>query len=97
MGYEFDWDPMKAQSNIQKHGISFEEASTVFDDPFALYRNDPDHSLLEDRFIILGMSIYQKLLVVSFDERPPSTRLISARRATRNERRKYEEKDHGND
>lgn len=92
MGYVFDWDPKKAQSNRRKHGVSFDEASTVFGDSFALLMMDPDHSLEEDRYLLLGMSIRQRLLVVAFAERSPVTRIISARRATRVERKKYEEK-----
>jgi uncharacterized DUF497 family protein len=92
VGYVFDWDPGKAESNLRKHRVSFEEASTVFGDPLALLMADPDHSLEEDRFILLGASTRQRLLVVAFAERPPLTRLISARRATRTERKKYEEK-----
>ncbi|MEW6686204.1 MAG: BrnT family toxin [Candidatus Edwardsbacteria bacterium] len=91
MGYIFDWDPKKAQSNLRKHGVSFEEASTVFGDSLALLMRDPDHSFEEERYLLLGMSIRQRLLVVAFAERPPLTRLISVRRATRTERRKYEE------
>ena len=91
MGYVFDWDPEKAQSNVRKHRVSFEEASTVFGDPLALLMKDPDHSLEEERYLLLGMSIRQRLLVVAFAERPPLTRLISARRASRTERRRYEE------
>lgn len=91
MGYVFDWDPEKAESNLRKHRVSLEEASTVFGDPLALLMTDPDHSHEEDRYVLLGMSTRQRLLVVAFAERPPLTRLISARRATRNERRRYEE------
>ncbi|MDP2856417.1 MAG: BrnT family toxin [Bacillota bacterium] len=91
MGYVFDWDPEKAESNLRKHGVSFEEASTVFGDPLALLMKDPDHSFEEERYLLLGRSIRQRLLVVAFAERPPLTRLISARRATRTERRRYEE------
>lgn len=91
MGYVFDWDPEKAESNLRKHGVSFEEGSTVFGDPLALLMKDPDHSLEEERYLLLGMSIRQRLLVVAFAERPPLTRLISVRRATRSERRRYEE------
>lgn len=93
MGYVFDWDPEKAESNLRKHGVSFEEGSTVFGDPLALLMKDPDHSLEEERYLLLGMSIRQRLLVVAFAERPPLTRLISARRATRTERRRYEEEE----
>ena len=91
MGYTFEWDPEKADANFQKHGVSFDEASTVFGDPLSLLMPDPDHSADEERYIVLGMSAHQKLLVVAFAERPPNTRLISARRATRAERKRYEE------
>jgi uncharacterized DUF497 family protein len=90
MGYIFEWDRKKAELNLRKHGVGFDEASTVFGDPLALLMPDPDHSVGEMRYILLGMSINQRLLVVAFAERPPMTRLISARRATRQERRKYE-------
>ena len=91
MGYTFEWDPEKADSNIQKHGVSFDEASTVFGDPLSLLMPDPDHSADEERYVVLGVSAQQQLLVVAFAERPPNTRLISARRATRAERKRYEE------
>ena len=91
MGYTFEWDPEKGDANFQKHGVSFDEASTVFGDPLSLLMPDPDHSADEERYLVLGMSVYQKLLVVAFAERPPNTRLISARRATRAERKRYEE------
>ena len=90
MGYRFEWDRVKARSNVLKHGVTFDEASTVFGDPLALLMADPDHSIGEQRFVLLGESNRHKLLVVSFAERPPRTRLISARRATRPERRTYE-------
>ncbi len=92
MGYIFEWDGKKAESNARKHGVTFDEASTVFGDPLALLMPDPDHSLVEDRNLLLGMSSRQRLLVVAFAERLPRTRLISARRATPNEWRRYEEK-----
>jgi len=91
VGYVFEWDPAKVKRNLGKHGVSFDEASTVFADPLALLMSDPDHSLAEERHILLGMSNRRRLLVVAFAERPPRTRLISARRATRRERRQYEE------
>ena len=91
MGYIFEWDPRKAESNARKHGVTFDEASTVFGDPLGLLMPDPDHSLNEERYVVLGMSNRQRLLVVAFTERPPYTHLISARRATRAERRRYEE------
>ncbi len=91
MGYIFEWDPNKADMNLRKHSVGFDEASTVFGDPLAFLMTDPDHSLGEMRYILLGMSNQKRLLVVAFAERPPRTRLISARRATRQERIKYEE------
>ena len=91
MGYTFEWDPEKADANLQKHAVSFDEASTVFGDPLSLLMPDPDHSADEERYLVLGMSTREKLLVVAFAERPPNTRLISARRATRAERKRYEE------
>ena len=90
MGYEFEWDPEKAGSNARKHGVKFEEACTAFGDPLAVLKPDPDHSVDEMRYILLGTSVQGRLLVVAFAERPPRTRLISARRATRRERRQYE-------
>ena len=91
MGYIFEWDGKKAESNVRKHGLTFEEATTVFGDPLGLLMPDPDHSRGEERYLLLGMSTQQRLLVVAFTERAPRTRLISARRATRSERRRYEE------
>ena len=91
MGYTFEWDARKAETNARKHGVTFDEACTAFGDPLALLLPDPDHSFGEERYVVLGMSDQQRLLVVSFAERPPRTRLISARRATRRERGLYEE------
>ena len=91
MSYNFDWDPAKAARNLKDHQVAFEEASTVFGDPLAMLMADPDHSEEEERYLLLGMSLGRRLLVVSFVERPPKTRLISAREATRHERRQYEE------
>lgn len=90
MGYSFGWDPKKAESNIKDHGVSFEEATAVFGDVLALNMPDPDHSEGEQRYLVLGMSGRLRLLVVSYVERPPHTRIISARLATGRERRKYE-------
>ena len=91
MRYTFDWDPKKSESNFRKHGVRFEEATTVFGDPLSLLLSDPDHSMEEERLIVLGLSSSQRLLVVAHAERPPLTRIISARLATRNERMRYEE------
>ena len=86
----FDWDPEKASSNLAKHGISFEEATQVFDDPLFLTFADLDHSFQERRFIIMGERVDGRLLVVSYTDRNQQTRLISARYATRQERKTYE-------
>lgn len=91
MGYIFEWDLEKARANARKHGVTFDEASTVFGDPLGLLMPDPDHSIDEERYLLLGRSSQHRLLVVAFAERPPRTRLISARRATQRERRRYEE------
>lgn len=76
MSYIFEWDASKAELNFRKHGVTFDEATTVFGDPFGLLLPDPDHSLSEMRFLLLGTSRLQRLLVVAFAERPPRTRLI---------------------
>jgi uncharacterized DUF497 family protein len=88
---EFERDEKKAKANLKKHKVSFEEAGTVFDDLLFLIFADPDHSFDEKRFIIMGKSNKNRLLVVSFTERKPKIRLISARKATRAERKNYEE------
>lgn len=90
---QFEWGEEKAAVNLAKHGVSFSEAETVFDDPLFLIVADPDHSVEESRFIILAESNQGRLLVVSYTERPPATRLISARQATSSERKKYEDED----
>ena len=91
MGYLFEWDPKKAETNRRKHRVALDEATTAFADPLAMLQPDPSHSVGEQRYLVLGMSARRRLLVVAFVERPPRTRLISARRATRKERRTYEE------
>ncbi len=88
---EFEWDPTKAESNLKKHGVSFSEASTVFDDLLADIYEDPDHADGEFRFVTIGMSSKARILVVSFVERRERVRIISAREATKKERRGYEE------
>jgi hypothetical protein len=90
-GYLFEWDVAKAETNRRKHGVTFDEATTAFSDPLAMLSQDPDHSIGEQRYLVLGTSTQGRLLVVAVAERPPRTRLISARRATRKERRQYEE------
>lgn len=91
MGYNFEWDSRKAAANLKKHEVSFEEAITVFRDPLSLNMPDPDHSEDEQRCIVLGTSVRLRRVVVSYTERPPRTRIIGARLATRQERREYEE------
>lgn len=91
MPLSLEWDEPKARTNLVKHGISFEEATTVFGDPLSLTIPDPAHSQAEDRFIILGHSHRQRLLVVVHTERSDNIRIISARPASRRERKTYEE------
>ena len=87
----FEWDEEKARANLEKHGVSFEEAQTVFDDPLFVDFYDPEHSYEEHRYIILGESRQGRLLLVSYTERGGVIRLISSREATPAERRDYEE------
>lgn len=93
MSLKFEWDAKKARENIKKHGVSFEEASTVFGDLLALTIYDPLHSEEEDRFVTLGESEKRRLIVVSFTDRDDRIRIISARVATRRERKDYEKGD----
>ena len=88
----FEWDDAKAETNVSKHGVGFGEATSVFDDPYARVIDDPDHSWDEERFIILGMSMWSRELVVSHcyrGEEGDIIRIISARKATRNEAKQY--------
>ncbi|WP_133513025.1 BrnT family toxin [Candidatus Thiosymbion oneisti] len=87
----FKWDPVKADLNSRKHGISFDEATTVFGDPFAITYGDSYHSQYELRYLTFGTSIKNCFLVVSHTDQDDSIRLISARPMTRNEIRKYEQ------
>lgn len=91
MQYTFEWDAEKARQNVDKHGISFEEAVTAFGDPLSLTVSDPDHSDSEERQLLLGMSRRSRLVVVAFTERGDRLRIITARLASRREKRKYEE------
>ncbi len=91
MKYKFEWNQAKADSNLIKHRVSFEEAKSVFDDPLAGIIDDPVHSMGENRFLIVGMSKNFRLLVVSFTERGETVRIISCRKATTKERKSYEE------
>ncbi|HXG65468.1 MAG TPA: BrnT family toxin [Blastocatellia bacterium] len=92
MSYRFEWDDNKARANQTDHQVSFDEASTVFDDPLARIFDDEAHSVDESREIIIGHSINNRLLLVCFTERPEEIiRIISARLPTRKERKDYEE------
>jgi uncharacterized DUF497 family protein len=91
MALSVEWDPSKAEANVRLHRVSFEEAASVFLDPLGQTISDPDHSQAEERFVLLGYSYRSRLIVVVHSERGDSIRIVSARLATRNERRKYEE------
>ncbi len=91
MALSFEWDERKAASNVAKHGVSFEEAAAAFGDPLSLTIADPDHSEQEERFVSLGMSSLNRLVVVVHTDQEDNIRIISARLATPAERRKYEE------
>jgi uncharacterized DUF497 family protein len=87
---QFEWDREKAQRNLRKHGVSFDEAVTVFYDPLSATFDDPNRSVGEQRFITIGYSARDRLLVVAHTERGVTMRIISARRATARERRRHE-------
>jgi hypothetical protein len=91
MAVRFEWDGVKARSNWEKHGVSFEEAATIFGDPLSLTVGDPDHSRAEERHVTIGSSAASRVLVVIHTDRGDVIRLISARPATPRERRTYEE------
>ncbi|MCK5524649.1 MAG: BrnT family toxin [Thiomargarita sp.] len=86
----FEWDKTKARTNENKHGVSFIEASEVFDDEYSSSVHDPDHSYGEERYLLFGISLKGNPLVVSYTERLNIIRIISARRMTRQERKAYE-------
>jgi uncharacterized DUF497 family protein len=87
----YEWNAAKAKANAHKHGVSFEEASTVFLDPFAWTFSDPDHSAAEAREITIGYTVRHRVLFVAHCQRGDRTRIIGARKATRRERKHYEE------
>ena len=87
---DFEWDEKKARSNLKKHDVSFEEGTTIFNDPLIATIPDPDHSNDEDRYISIGISVQGRLLVVVHTEREEIIRLISCRKATSAERKYYE-------
>jgi len=89
MGLAFEWDEEKARRNELKHGVTFEEAKTVFNDPFAVTVPDPDHSEEEERWLDIGLSAEGRLLVVWYTERGESIRIIGSRKATKKEEGEY--------
>lgn len=91
MSLKFEWNPRKAASNLSKHGVSFQEALTAFADPLARIFDDEDHSVEEQREIIIGHSAKERLLIVCFTAQGESVRIFSARKATKRERKEYEE------
>lgn len=91
MNLTFEWDEEKANENLRKHKYSFEEAKTVFNDPFSMTILDPQHSVRENRYIDIGRSSKGRILVVIYTERKSNIRIISCRKATKSERRVYEE------
>jgi uncharacterized protein len=88
---KFDWNPDKARTNLAKHQVSFQEAATVFEDPLSITFPDPNHSIGEKRWVIMGQSANGRLLFVAHTDRDDLTRIISAREVTRREQRIYEE------
>jgi uncharacterized protein len=87
----FEWDETKAEANLRKHGVSFEEAATAFADPLSITIEDPDHSDNELRFLLLGVTHAGRLVVIAHTDRDETVRIINARLATRHERRNYEQ------
>ena len=87
----FEWDEAKANSNRNKHNVSFSEAAEVFADEYSSYVRDPDHSYGEDRYLLFGVSLKGRYIVVSFTERVDTIRIISARHMTKQERKAYEQ------
>lgn len=88
---DFEWDEAKAEANLRKHGVSFAEAATVFGDPLAVTFFDPDHSDQEGRFLTIGMSQEDRVVILSHTDRGDRIRIINAREATRGERKGYED------
>lgn len=91
MSLKFEWHPEKEKQNQRKHNVSFTEASTIFVDPLSATAFDPDHSQEEERFISIGFSVRNRLLIVSHTDRDNKIRIISARELTALERKEYEE------
>ena len=95
MSLSVEWDPVKADANLRKHGASFEEAASVLGDPLSLTLPDPDHSREEERYLLLGQSAAGRFLIVSITERGDQIRIISARPMTPREQRAYEQESRG--
>ena len=91
MSLQFTWDPRKATANLRRLGVGFPEAATAFADPHSITIADPDHSVGEERFVLIGQSDHRRLVVVAHVERGDLIRIISARPASRRERNTYEE------
>ena len=90
MPLTFEWDENKSDRNLNKHGVAFEEAKTIFNDPFAITIDDPDHSVEEDRYLDIGLSSKGRILVAWYTERNDNIRIIGSRKALRSERKMYE-------
>ena len=91
MEHRFEWDDEKAKTNLKKHDVDFQEASTIFDDPMFITFLDEEHSIDEERYITIGLSNKQRLLMVAHTERGDKIRIISARKAAKNEENFYAE------
>jgi hypothetical protein len=91
LSFSFEWDAEKARKNLQKHGVSFDEAVTAFGDQLSRTIRDPDHSEVEERYLLMGLSSRGRLLVVAHTERGDRIRFITARLASKRERNQYEE------
>ncbi len=92
MALTFEWDENKSKRNLKNHGVDFDEAKTIFNDPFAITIDDTDHSVAEERYLDIGISSTGRMLVVWYTERNENIRIIGCRRATRYERKIYEKK-----
>lgn len=92
MTLRFEWDQNKSEANERKHAVTFEEAKTVFNDPFSITINDPDHSNEEYRYVDIGLSSKSRVLVVWYTERNGNIRIIGCRKTTKSERKAYEKK-----
>lgn len=90
MPLTFEWDETKSNRNLKKHGVDFEEAKTIFNDPFTITINDPDHSVEENRYLDIGLSSKGRMLIVWYTERNDNIRIIGSRKAIRSERKMYE-------